>query len=174
MVVRRIEEATGRIRESLQDPLGEAHGRREPAFVERRLVQREQAIGEVRVVLEDAVAARPAVLPRPTERAVGAQQPADDRLGRAGRRRDVVRPRECPTRLREGRDGQPVPGRERLVVAGGLGPLESPSQQSAARAALSRSATSASANPYASARAASSRTRDRMVTPSQLPSSVTP
>jgi len=45
---------------------------------------------------------------------------------------------------------------------------------SRAPASASRSETSAAVSPYTSARASSSRTRDRIVTPSQFPSSVTP
>ena len=122
MVVGRVEEAAGRIGEMVEDRVGEVAGGDEPALVERRLVQREQPVGEVGVVLEDALAAGPAVLPRPTEPAVGADA-ARRGSGRPPRspRRHVARLVERPTGLGERRDRQPVPGGQRLVVAGRLG-----------------------------------------------------
>ena len=70
MVVGRVEEAAGRIGEAVEDAVHQGARGREPALVEGRLVQRQQAVGEIGVVLEDAVADRPAVLPRAAERAV--------------------------------------------------------------------------------------------------------
>ena len=76
MVVGRVEEAAGRVGEAREDPVHQRPGGREPALVERRLVEREQAVGEVRVVLEDARADRPAVLPRPPSEPSGASSPS--------------------------------------------------------------------------------------------------
>ncbi len=83
VVVGGVEEPAGRIGEPRQDPIHQRARRREPALVERRLVQREQAVGEV----ARSPPARPARSPgRPSTIATsapsGAEQPADDRLGR--------------------------------------------------------------------------------------------
>src|SRR5207249_10465392 len=55
VVVRGVEEPALRVREMEQDLLGEVAGGREPAWVEGRLVEREEALGDVRVVLEVAI-----------------------------------------------------------------------------------------------------------------------
>ena len=139
----------------------------EPALVERRLVQRQQALGEVGVVLEHALPDRPTVLPRPPQRRRrGVEQAAADGPAARDRRGRVALLPEQPTRLGEGRDGQPVPGRERLVVAGRLRPRRPARQQPRARPRR----VAASPERHRRARL----TRDRIVTPSQLPSSVTP
>src|SRR6185503_9204613 len=56
VVVGGVEEAAGRVREVVEDRVGQLPCGDEPAVVERRLVEREQALGEVRVVLENAIA----------------------------------------------------------------------------------------------------------------------
>ena len=62
-----------------QDRVGQLARGDEPALVERGLVEREQAIGQAGVVLEDAVGRRPTVLPASVagSRLVG----GDDRAG---------------------------------------------------------------------------------------------
>ena len=63
VVVGGVEEPGGRVCEALQHGVHELTGRDEPAVLEGGLVQREQAVGEVAVVLEHAVARCAAVLP---------------------------------------------------------------------------------------------------------------
>ena len=83
----------------------------------------------MRVVLEHALAGRSAVLPRPAEPAVRAAG-ARARIASAARRRrrrgtaSAVGSRaSAPRGIGERRDRQPVPRRERLVVARRLRPL---------------------------------------------------
>ena len=63
MVVGRVEEPAVRIGEALEDRVHQRARRREPALVEGRLVQGQEPVGQAGVVLEDALAGRPAVLP---------------------------------------------------------------------------------------------------------------
>ena len=115
-------------REARQDAIHQGAGGREPALVEGRLVQRQQAVGEMRVVLEDAGADRPAVLPRPAERPVRPEQPIHDRGRRAsgrarvrrGRRRDrrpTGRSRRRRRRRWPGRSRPPAPCRRGPAAA---------------------------------------------------------
>ena len=110
VVVGRVEEAAGRVGEPLEDPVREARARREPALVERRLVQRQQALGEVGVVLEHALPDRTAVLPRSAQRAVAASSPSTIVSAAAGR------PRPCsaaPRAVDRPRRGPRSPARSR-------------------------------------------------------------
>jgi len=68
VVIRCVVKAAIRRDEAGQDRVGEASCGREPPLVERGLVQGEQAIGEMRVILEDSRARGPTVFP-------GAAQP---------------------------------------------------------------------------------------------------
>ena len=63
VVVGCVEEPAGGIGEPSQHAVHQVSGHREPALLEGRLVERKQAVGEVRVVLEDALTDRPTVLP---------------------------------------------------------------------------------------------------------------
>src|SRR5207244_13144372 len=84
----------------------------------------EQAIGEVRVVLEDAGLRRAAVLPGAPESAVRRPKGREQRVRSDDRRSAVglaVRPGYA-ARVRQRRDRQPVPGGQRLVVTRGLRP----------------------------------------------------
>ena len=91
----------------------------EPANVERRLVQGQERLDQVRVVLEVGGEVRAAVL-------VGAQQPAalvaevpPYELGAGHRGVEVVLARDRAARLREGADHQRVPRAQPLVVLAG-------------------------------------------------------
>ena len=165
VVVGRVEEPAGRIGEPIQDPVGQPPGEDEPALVEGRLVQGQQPVGEMAVVLEHALPDRPAVLPRPPERAVLGEQAGGDRLRGAHGGLGVARLVEESAGLGQRRDGQPVPGGQGLVVARGLGP---------GRAAGEQPRPSARRGPPPRAHPPRGVTRDRIDTPSQLPSSVTP
>jgi len=82
VVVGRVEEAAGGVGEVDQDRLAELASGDEPALVERRLVEREQALPEIGVVLEDALADSPGVLPRAPKPAIGRSETCEDRFGR--------------------------------------------------------------------------------------------
>ena len=131
MPIRRVEEAAVRVRKSRQDLVHQGAGGDEPSLVERGLIQGEQPVREVRVVLEDAAADAPPVLPRSSERTIGREEAGNDRLGGARGGDPVpvrlggVGGRQGNGGIAERRDREPVPGRERLVVAGGLRPLGS-------------------------------------------------
>ena len=90
VVARGVEEATRRVGEPFQDPVGEPARDREPALIERGLVQRQQTLGEVRVVLEHPGTDRATILPRPLERPIGSEQPVHDRRRRPDRRGRVA------------------------------------------------------------------------------------
>ena len=144
MVVGGVEEAAGRIGEARQDAIHQGAGGLEPALVEGRLVQRQQAVGEIRVVLEHAGADRPAVLPRAAERPIRPEQAIHDRGRRASgrarvRRRGVwIDGRQGGRGVGQGGDGQAVPGRQRLAVTGRLRPRRAPLEEPAPVAAQPR------------------------------------
>ena len=149
MVDRRVEEAAGRVGEALEDGVSQAAGEREPAGVEGRFVQGEEAFGEVGVVLEHAGPDRSTVLPGSLEveraeggcrgrgrarcrcrgRRTSGQEPADDRAGGAFGGGRVVGSVEEAAGLGERGDRQAVPGGQGLVIAGGLGPRSPTLQQ---------------------------------------------
>ena len=165
MVVGRVEEAAGRIGEVVEDRVGQPAGGDEPALVERRLVEREQAVGEVGVVLEDALAGRPAVLPRPTEAAVGPAEAGEDLVGR--RRRGVRVNRGSPSAAPASANAaiaRPFQAASALSSRAGCG------APGAARGAVARAPAS---RGLAARRRRAASTRRRIVRPSQLPSSVT-
>ena len=130
MDVARVEEAAGRIAEPDEDRVGQAAGGHEPALLEGRRVEREQAVGEAGMVLEDPVGRGPAVLPAPPQQAVRPAEPGQEQLGRRDRQaaqlrglsRVLGRRRSHRGRRRVGerRDGQAVPARQHLVVASRL------------------------------------------------------
>src|SRR5262249_22324532 len=103
----------------------------EPALVKRRLVEREQAVRQVRVVLEHALPARSAVLPRPAQPAVRPAESGEQLVGRYDGGIEVVRLRARTPAVGERADREAVPRRERLVVPRRLRPgaaaLEEPS-----------------------------------------------
>ena len=100
------------------------------------------------------------------------EEAAQDRLGRAdGRVREARLPEE-PARVGERPDREPVPGGERLVVALRLRPGRAPLEQRRPRAA--RAPSSSAGSRAVGRRVESGQTRERIVRPSQLPSSVTP
>src|SRR4029078_7827583 len=117
------EESTGRVREPFEDHVGELAGEREPALVERRLVQGEQAVGEIGAVLEQHFAARSAVFPRPTEPPVRATKTGEDRLrgGDGGHLMALGRGRgQEPRGVGQRGNRESIPCGECLVVAGWL------------------------------------------------------
>ena len=95
----------------------------EPAQLAGRDVQLEQAVRDVRVVVEVARSARAPVAAAAPQAAVLAGERAEQELAEAARRVDPVGPLEPPAGLGERGEREPVPGRDRLVVAQRLRPL---------------------------------------------------
>src|SRR5205814_1924296 len=95
----------------------------EPAPVAGRAMELVEPVGDVGVVLEVAGVARPARPPAAVEAAVRARERPEQELRDLAARIDQLRTVETAARLRERRQRQPVPGRDRLVVAERLGPL---------------------------------------------------
>ncbi|CFB19952.1 Uncharacterised protein [Mycobacterium tuberculosis] len=130
-VVGGVEPATGalRVAEMRHRGVQQSGSRRQPRALGGQLVERQQPGGQHRVVLQDggAVADHPAQA-GPAQAAVDdvqVQQP-----GRAAprgvRQRGVV---QGHAGFGQRGDRQPVPGRDDLVVAGGLGPGQAGHQQ---------------------------------------------
>ena len=86
-----------------------------------------EAVRDVRIVLEVGGILRAAVAERPPERVDGERLPE---LGRGGEKVGAV---EAPRPLREGREREPVPGRDDLVVEGRLRPVAANLEQPGAR-----------------------------------------
>ena len=175
---RGVEEAAGRVGEPREDRVRQLPGGDEPALVERRLVQREQAVGEKGVVLEDA---RPPTPGRPSRSGRAGRRAAGGARGAARRRpsRAAIAARSLAVRPRAGRleraigvgkrrDREPVPARERLVVAGRLRRVARRLEQRP-RAVASRRPRRPASSGSSSPSSSSVRTRRRIVRPSQLP-----
>ena len=94
----------------------------QPAQLAGRDVELEQAVRRVCVVVEEALAAHPALAPRTREPAVVPRERAEQELPRA-RQPQPVGPLEPPARLGQRRQGEAVPRGEHLVVEAGLRPL---------------------------------------------------
>ena len=91
----------------------------QPAELARRDVELEQAVGDVRVVVEVPGAARTTVASRAQESSVFGQRPEQELADAAGDLEPVVA-LEAVRGLGERRQREPVPGGEDLVVAEGL------------------------------------------------------
>ncbi len=91
----------------------------QPGGVEIRLVQVEQALDQEHVVVEPRGEVRPAAARGREQAPVRAAHRAPDELGGAARGFGVARLAEDLRGLGQGRDRQPVPGREHLVVRPG-------------------------------------------------------
>ena len=89
----------------------------QPAQLARRDVQLEQPVRDVRVVVEIAVPARAALAEAAPQPAVRSRERAEEEVAEPACRLDPVRPLEPPPGLRERREREPVPRRDRLVVA---------------------------------------------------------
>src|SRR5262249_34096888 len=88
----------------------------EPAQLAGRDVELVEPVRDVRVVLQvprHGGAAGAEAAPQP---AVAVRERAEQELAEPARRLEPVRPLEPPGRLREPREREPVPGRDRLVV----------------------------------------------------------
>src|SRR5262249_42540627 len=92
----------------------------EPTELPRRDVQLVEAVRNVGVVLQVAVVARTAGPPAAVEAGVRVRERAEQELPQLATSLDELGPSEAATRLRERRQRQAVPGRDRLVVAGRL------------------------------------------------------
>ena len=103
-------------REELDGEAGEAVRLLEPAELARRDVQLEQAVRDVGVVLEVARALGLAGAERAVQ-AVVRRERAEQELAERARRLEVVGALEPAARLGKRGQGEPVPGRDRLVVA---------------------------------------------------------
>src|SRR3989442_1519628 len=95
----------------------------EPAQLAGRDVQLVEPVRDVRVVLEVARALRLALTPRPVEPPVLTRERPEQELGQPASRDEQVVPAEPPRGLRQRRQREPVPGRDRLVVEERLRPL---------------------------------------------------
>ena len=105
----------------------------QPARVAGRDVQLDQAVGDVGVVLEVAGSLRDAVAPRAVQAAVRRRERPEQELARARR------PASTPAGLRERGQHQPVPRRDRLVVARAASAAARAASNSRARVASSSS-----------------------------------
>ena len=86
-VVGGVEEAAAGVLEAGQHDVDQLPRGDEPALVEGRSVEREEPVGQMRVVLQDAGVLRPPVLPRSQQAAVRRAQLAQDEVRRFGRDR---------------------------------------------------------------------------------------
>ena len=82
----------------------------------------EQAVRDVRVVVEEALAAHLSLPPRAREAPVLARERPEQELPHPSRRVEPVGALEPAGALGERREREPVPGREHLVVEPRLGP----------------------------------------------------
>ena len=142
---------TGRagLRRGPRSPRGRRRPIARPSFQERR--------------------SRPSAVRRPAEERVrGTRRDPPVALGGIG-----IDGREGRRGIGERRDREPVPGRQRLVVAGRLGPFGPPREEDRPSRGEPR-ATSARVEPEPRATSWSNRTRLRIVVSSQLPAAVTP
>ena len=125
-----IEEPAVRIGKTIQDLIGQPARRHEPALLVPGFVQGEEPVCEQRVVLEHALAARAAILPRPSELAGRGLQAQGDRRGGGRRRLEIALRRraivvvteqvEQPRAGRQCPNREAVPGGQRLVITGRL------------------------------------------------------
>ena len=95
----------------------------EPAQLARGDVQLEQAVRNVGVVLEVAGSLGPAGAEGPVQPAFAGRERAEQELAERAGRVEVVGALEAAAGLRQRREREPVPGRDRLVVPLGLRPL---------------------------------------------------
>ena len=129
-VARREEEAAALlVREELDREPREPVGLFEPPQLARGDVQLEQAVGDVRVVVQEAGPAGAAGAQAPTKPAFRGGQRAEQELAQPPRGLDPLRPLEPPPRLGERGEREPVPGGDRLVVAQRLRPLLAPLEE---------------------------------------------
>src|SRR6266568_4785071 len=118
LVRARDEPATAWIGEEALDRLAQRHGLGEPARLERRLVEVEQALSQEGVIGEEAGGPERAVLEGAGEPAGGAHV-IEDETCRSRRRLDVEGLAENPPAEGERGDHEPVPRGQDLVVAEG-------------------------------------------------------
>ena len=111
------------VAEELDGEAGKATRLFEPAKLARGDVQLEQAVRDVRVVLEVAGPLRLAGAEGPVQSAFAGRERPEQELAELAGRSEVVGALEPAARLGKRREGEPVPGRDRLVVPGGLHPL---------------------------------------------------
>ena len=125
-VVRREEEPAALVvREELDRAIGDPARLEQPAHVAGRDVELDEAVGDVRVVVEEAAAADPAVADAAQHAAVLAAERPEKEVAEPHGGLEQVVPLDAPGRLGERRESEAVPGRDRLVVAKRLRPLES-------------------------------------------------
>ena len=120
---REVEAAALLVPEELDREAGQSVRLLEPAQLARGDVQLEQAVRNVGVVLEVAGSLGPAGAERPVQPAFGGGERAEQELAERAGRVEVVGALEAAARLRQRREREPVPGRDRLVVPVGLRPL---------------------------------------------------
>src|SRR4051812_836424 len=110
-VTRRLEEAAALfVGEEVDRERREAMRLAQPARIARCDVQLQQAVGDIGVVLEVTRALRDAVAPRAMQAAVGRREWAEQELAETNGGLDTAG-------LRERGEHQPIPRRDRLVVA---------------------------------------------------------
>ncbi len=133
-VVRGVVEGTVLGGEPVQDQVDQEPGELQPDPLPRHGRQREEALGDVAVILQHpGIRPGPAVLAgagqprRPARR--GLEVDTDQQVGGLGGPLDQVRPVEVRPALGERGDRQAVPGGDDLVVAARRGPLGARRQQ---------------------------------------------
>ena len=105
------------VSEELDSEEREPMGLEEPAHVAGRDVELDEAVCDVRVVVQEAEAAHAAVASRAEEPAVLRRERAEQELAEIARRVEPVVALEPVAGLGERREREAVPGGERLVVA---------------------------------------------------------
>ncbi len=119
-VVGGVEEPSLAVTEPAERGADEPAGQVDPAGLAGDAGQREQALGDARVVLQQPGAVpRRAVAGRPRQPVTRAQVHAGEQPGGVGGGRDQVSPAEQQTGLGQRGDRQPVPGGDHLVVPAG-------------------------------------------------------
>src|SRR5450756_338098 len=131
-VVRGVVEAAAAVTEVPEYDVEQVTGQPQPVRVSSDGVERKEALGNVAIVVEYAgVGADPTVPGRPPQPAVHQMHPGQQPGRPLGRPQQVV-PVEQSGGIRQGGDGQAVPGGHHLVVAGRPDPLLAAAGQSAA------------------------------------------
>src|SRR5664280_966229 len=122
-VVRGVVEAAAAVTEVPEYDVEQVTGQPQPVRVAGDGVERKEALGDVTIVVQYAgVGADPTVPGRPPQPAVHQMHP-DQQPGRPLGRPQQVVPVEQSGGIRQGGDGQAVPGGHHLVVAGRPDPL---------------------------------------------------
>src|SRR6185503_12124701 len=117
------------VREELDRAVGDPARLEQPAYVAGRDVELDETVRDVRVIVEEAAAADPAVADAPQHAAVLAAERPEKEVAQPHGGLEPVVPLEAPGRLGERREREAIPRGDRLVVAKRLRSLRAQVEQ---------------------------------------------